>query len=111
MKTELDFTKVPLDKWVDLYNSVNLQIDAPMYVVRSFKDVKKAAEVQIKEESDLNKEIVEALSAWRELEGEEAVKTYGKVLEGLEARKKLLGIQGKPVEQKPELLPAEEIIK
>lgn len=56
MKIVLDFSKVPLDKWVDLYESV----DKDPYGHVGLEDVKKFAQVQVKEQSDYDKEIAEA---------------------------------------------------
>ena|SRR6185436_3672627 len=108
MKTELDFTKVPLDKWVDLFNAV-LE-DGEKLINASLKDVKKAAEVQVKDEADLNKEIAEAYTAWISSPKSEP-ELFSKLTDAVAARKELLGIKDEPVEQKPKLLPVEEVIK
>lgn len=60
MKTILDFTRVPLDKWVDLYRAVNIN----SYVYESLADITKIATTQVKEASDYDKEVAEACVAY-----------------------------------------------
>lgn len=118
MKTELDFKLVPLDKWVDLYNALdNSTAEGPFW--KAWKDVKKAAEYQVKEEADYNKEIAEAVTTWfskgitKETEDAAYTAMYG----AINARKKMLGIVDESVsddkqsKRENELAPVEDIIK
>lgn len=112
MKTELDFTKVPLDKWVDLFNQIDVAPDVDAQTLRVWRDVKKAAEVQVKEEADLNKEIADAYLVWTsDPNSKEADVAFGKLLDAVAAKKKLMGIEEKPVERENALAPVEDIIK
>jgi len=120
MKTELDFTKVPLDKWVDFYKVYDATGEGPR-ADSAFRDIKKAAETQVKEEADLNKEIADAATQWfldysmPKNDGQE-IYIYLKLKDAIDTRAKMLGIvpvaKEEPApEQKPELLPVEEVIK
>jgi hypothetical protein len=62
MKTVLDFTRVPLDKWVDLYNYVGRtpQNGTPY----CWKDINQLASVEVKEQSDYDAEVAEAVTLW-----------------------------------------------
>lgn len=62
MKTELDFSRVPLDKWVDLYNASGRSPDSITY--KAYSDVNKYAEVQVKEQSDYDKDLADACTEW-----------------------------------------------
>lgn len=62
MKTELDFSRVPLDKWIDLYNAT-YNGEYHSIVNATLIDIKKAASVLVKEEEDYNREIVEKMIA------------------------------------------------
>lgn len=55
MKKVLDFSRVPLDKWIDLYNSDTHEFS------KIIGDINKFAEVDVKEVSDHNREIVQYL--------------------------------------------------
>jgi len=62
MRTELDFSKVPLDKWVDLYNACySVPSDR---IHKAYSDVNKFAEVQVKEQSDYDAEVAEACAEY-----------------------------------------------
>lgn len=63
MKKILDFSKVPLDKWRDLYWAVHNDIGAGPGVNSLYKDIAQIATVEVKEESDIDKEIAEELLA------------------------------------------------
>lgn len=60
MKTVLDFSRVPLDKWIDLYESV----EKNSHVYESLSDIKKFAQTQVKEQSDYDKDIAEACAEY-----------------------------------------------
>lgn len=60
MKTVLDFTRVPLDKWVDLY----VAVDNNSHVLECALDVKKFASTEVKEQSDYDAEVAEAVTLW-----------------------------------------------
>lgn len=113
MKTELDFTRVPLDKWVDLYNALdNTDTSGPFW--KAWKDVKYAAQYQVKEEADLNKEIVDKLTA-AVVSGDKDV-TWDSVEKLVNARAAILGIAVTPVtvedvKRENALAPVEDIIK
>ncbi len=116
MKTELDFTKVPLDKWVDLCDIIEgYAVDLPQKVWRAYLDIRKIAEVQVKEEVDLNKELAEAYMDWVSDPGSEVSNAaFSKLSDAVSARKKLLGLKEKPVKdvkRENALAPVEEIIK
>jgi hypothetical protein len=112
MKTELDFSRVPLDKWVDLYNAVHTM--SAMLVDKAYLDIEKAARIEVKDEFDYNKEIADAVTAWwASPKAEPAI--WARLQDAVDARKKLLGIVDATVEAEPKrenaLAPVEDIIK
>ena len=84
MRTELDFSKVPLDKWVDLYNACySVPSDR---IHKAYSDVNKFAEVQVKEQSDYDAEIAEACAEYFDSLGD--INKYSVLSDLLDARKK-----------------------
>lgn len=80
MKTVLDFSKVPLDKWVDLYTAV----DSNSHVFESASDIKRFATTQVKEQSDYDKEVAEACATY--FSDSSSHDNYLKLADALKAR-------------------------
>lgn len=59
MKTVNDFSLVPLDKWIDLYDACLGWSAMPWPVASAVADVAKRAKTEVKTEEDFNREIVE----------------------------------------------------
>lgn len=80
MKTELDFSRVPLDKWVDLYNSDTYSFS------KCIEDINKFAEVQVKEQADYDKALADACVKWWD---EMSTENHFNLVELIDARKKV----------------------
>lgn len=88
MKTVLDFTRVPLDKWVDLFNRVENNA-----VIYSWAfDIKKFASMEVKEQSDYDAEVAEAATAYLD---KISVDNYHTLAELVASRKEALPKEAK----------------
>lgn len=105
MKTVLDFTRVPLDKWVDLYTAV----DKNSHVYECASDIKKFASMEVKEQSDYDAEVAEAVTLWWDDSGNS---DKAKMLSGLiKARKEALSKEDKEDTEVRSTLDVAEVIK
>ena len=65
MQTKLDFSLVPLDKWISVFESCSdLEGLMPHSLVKALNDVQGFATVHVKDENDLNKEIADSYEEW-----------------------------------------------
>lgn len=66
MKKALDFSRVPLNKWVDFFTKC--QSHDPVWLMTEIDDIEQFATVEVKEEADINAEIVAKLEQLTESE-------------------------------------------
>lgn len=60
MKKVLDFSRVPLDKWVELHNYIE-NYSSDSRAIRFIDDIEQLATTEVKEEADINAEIAQSV--------------------------------------------------
>jgi len=112
VKTELDFKLVPLDKWVDLYHESSYMLHMSNDLKSLYNDIGRFAAVQVKEQSDYDRELAEAAAEYFSTPTEES---RAKVEQLVKVREEIVKVernyQPAAGERDNAIAPVEEVIK